>query len=429
MVIHIVSQGDSIFKLAQLYSSSTQRIISDNGLHYPYTLAIGQALIITKPKLIHKVRVGDTPYTIALAYGITIYELFQNNPELSYGESLHPDQSLVISWEGEKLGSVALSAYAYPHVNRVLLQRTLPFLTYLHIFSYGFSANGSINTIEDKELLTLARAYGALPVMVLSSLDEGHFSTVLASKLFNDLPFQEEILDRLVQLMLEKGYHGLDADFEFIDSQDAFAYVAFLEHAKEKLHTFGLFLHCALAPKTSSDQEGLLYEGHLYEEIGDVTDNVLLMTYEWGYTYGPPMAVAPLNKVEEVVAYGVSQIPPEKILMGIPNYGYDWILPYVQGASRATSIGHHEAVSLAVRYGSEILFDETAQSPYFHYVAEGITHEVWFEDIRSIEGKFSLIENYNLYGAGYWNAMRPFAQNWAFLAARYNIIKLNSLLR
>ena len=100
----------------------------------------------------------------------------------------------------------------------------------------------------------------------------------------------------------------------------------------------------AAAPKTSDRQRGILVEGVDYAKLGENADAVFLMTYEWGYTYGPPMAVAPLDKVREVVEYALTRIPPEKIILGIPNYGYDWPLPYERGITRARSIGNEEAV-------------------------------------------------------------------------------------
>ena len=135
------------------------------------------------------------------------------------------------------------------------------------------------------------------------------------------------------------------------------------------------------------------------------------------------MAVAPINQVKKVVEYGVSEIPPEKIFMGIPNYGYDWRLPYVPKVSKATGIGNQLAVKIAASNGSEIQYSESAQSPFFNYVKDGVEHEVWFEDVRSIQAKYKLLDEFNLLGAGYWNVMRPFAQNWAFLSTQYNIKK------
>lgn len=124
------------------------------------------------------------------------------------------------------------------------------------------------------------------------------------------------------------------------------------------------------------------------------------------------MAVAPINKVRQVLDYAVTEIPTDKIIMGIPNYGYDWQLPFQRGITKAELIGNVEAVRIAAQNGAEIQFDETAQSPYFTYWAEGRQHEVWFEDVRSIEVKIDTAISYGFRGFGYWNLMRPFRANW-----------------
>ena len=145
------------------------------------------------------------------------------------------------------------------------------------------------------------------------------------------------------------------------------------------------------------------------------------MTYEWGYTYGPPMAVAPLPNVRRVVEYALSRIPAEKIFLGFPNYGYDWPLPYERGTTRARSISNPEAVRLAVQNGAEIRFDEAAQTPYFNYTAGGVAHEVWFEDPRSAKAKYDLVSEYALRGVGFWNFMRPFPAGFALLGAMFEL--------
>lgn len=137
------------------------------------------------------------------------------------------------------------------------------------------------------------------------------------------------------------------------------------------------------------------------------------------------MAVAPINKVRQVLDYAVTEIPPEKIFMGIPNYGYNWALPYVRGESRATSISNVNAVLLALQYGAEIKYDETAQAPYFTYFDQlGTEHIVWFEDARSIQAKLNLIKEYGFYGAGYWNIMNFFPQNWIVLENNFTVEKI-----
>ena len=146
-------------------------------------------------------------------------------------------------------------------------------------------------------------------------------------------------------------------------------------------------------------------------------------SYEWGYTYGPPMAVAPVGAVRRVVEFALTQMDAAKILLGFPNYAYDWTLPFTAGATRAQSIGNEAAPLLAAQYGAEIQFDTQSQTPYFTYLDEaGQPHEIWFEDVRSAQAKFALLPEYGLLGLGYWNFMRPFTagfslQNYLFTAS------------
>ena len=194
--------------------------------------------------------------------------------------------------------------------------------------------------------------------------------------------------------------------------EDRDLFTAFVRELRVRMNEEGYLVSVALAPKTSAEQPGLLYEGKDYEGLGEAANQVLLMTYEWGYRYGPPMAVAPLNKVRQVVEYALTEIPSEKILLGVPNYGYDWILPFMRGESQAVTIGHVEAVQIAISNSAVIEFDGTAQSPYFTYERDNVRHEVWFEDVRSLSAKYSLIKEYNLRGMAVWQIMRLFRAMW-----------------
>lgn len=426
MVIHTVEPGDTVWSLANRYGVSPSRIISDNSIANPNSLVVGQALVILIPEVVYTVRPGDTLQSISERFGVAQITLLQYNPDLIFSPYLRTGQGLIIHLQEEKRRQFTVNGYAYTYIDPHVLRRCLPYLTTLTIFGYGFTLTGELIPIDDDPLIELAKRYQTAPIMLLSSVTEdGNFNSQRASLLFRDTSLQDKVFDNVLKVMEEKGYIGLDIDFEYVNAEDAGDFQNFLRRAGEKLHSAGYLLHVDLAPKTSAGQEGLLYEAHDYAAIGAIADTVLLMTYEWGYTYGPPMAVAPLNKVWQVVEYGVSAIPSEKILLGLANYGYDWILPYEKQVTRATAIGTEYAVEIAGRYGVPISFEEPAHSPTFEYWGRiGRKHVVWFEDARSMEGKFDLIEEFALKGGGYWNVMRPFNQNWALLSSRYEIQKL-----
>ncbi|WP_101697906.1 glycoside hydrolase family 18 protein [Clostridium minihomine] len=424
MTIHVVQPGETINSIANQYGIPASDIIQYNELGEPNRLVVGQTLVILFPRRVHVVEAGETVYSIAQQYGITVNELYRNNTKLGALNRIHPGERLVISFEQPRLGDMRVNGYAYPFVDRTLYRQTMPFMTYATPFTYGFTFDGDLIPLDDEELIFIARQYGVAPLLHLSTLTEdGGFSNELAHRALNDMQVQNRLLDNVLTTMRQKNYKGMDVDFEFIYPTDRDRYVQFVQNATTRFNAEGFEVIVALAPKTSSDQPGLLYEGHDYGGLGAAANAVLLMTYEWGYTYGPPMAVAPIPNIRAVLDYAVTQIARNKIYMGMPNYGYDWPLPFVRGTTRAQSISNIEAVRLAREYRAEILFDERAQAPHFQYTNnQGEVHEVWFEDARSIRSKLALIPEYGFLGVGYWNLMRPFPQNWLVLNALYRIL-------
>ena len=423
MTIHVVRPGDSIESIAAYYGVDPLRLASDNSVPDNGALAVGQTLVVRFPRQVHSVHPGETLTSIAARYGISVRDLWRRNWSLGGKETLTIGKTLVISYFDSSLGTIVSNGYAYPFIGEQLLSEQLPYQSYLSPFTYGITYSGDLIPLADDALLSAARQRGTFPVMHLSTLTEsGQFDTYRGELVLTDPAIQEQLIRQILQTVLLRGYAGVDVDFEYLPGTLALSYAAFLSRLRRLLHAQGRFLWVALAPKTSATQKGLLYEGHDYPAIGAASDGVLLMTYEWGYTYGPPMAVAPLPNVRAVLDYAVTAIPSSKIFLGIPNYGYDWPLPFVQGVTRAQSISNQHAIELAIEHQVAIQFDPTSQSPFFHYTdPAGTVHEVWFEDARSIAAKLKLISEYGFQGAGFWNLMRPFSQTWLVLDSLYTL--------
>ncbi len=389
--------------------------------------------------MIYIVQPGNTLYSIALAYGSSPEQLAYDN-QLAPGQPLVVGQALYILTEEQRMGSMApdtdagqgqppaqapwsskrFFGYAYPFILDSVLRECLLYMQALYVFSYGFTTEGELIGIDDERLIRTAQEYGVEPVLVLTPFSEsGSFNNQLVNALLRDGAVRQNLIGNLLVVMGQKGYVGIDVDFEYVLAEDRDAYVSFVQELTEAMNANGFYVTIALPPKTSDDQKGLLYEGVDYAGLGAAANNVLLMTYEWGYTYSTPQAVAPIPSVRRVLDYGVSRIPASKIYMGLPNYGYDWPLPHIQGVTRATTIGNIQAVEIAAENGARIMFDEVAKSPFFNYLREGVAHEVWFEDVRSMSERFQIIVEYGFLGGGYWNLMRPFRPNW--LLQRYGI--------
>ena len=404
MIIHVVQEGESLETIGEQYGVSPERLIIDNELPNPNNLVVGQSMIVRVPTLVHTVVGGETLSDIATSYNITVTEILRNNPWVAGQEGLETGQTLLIAYEKDPIVDTALiNGYLYPFIDRIVFQKSLPFLTYQLIFTYGFTTEGDLVPLDDEDIIANGYEQGVPPIMVLAPMAEDmSFDSQLAQAMFVNVEAQNRLIENIVSTMQEKGFIGLDIDFEFIQAEYKEQFISFISNVKNNLQPLGFLTMVALAPKTSGEMTGVLYEAHDYPAIGAIADIVLIMTYEWGYLYGPPMATAPLNNVRQVLEYAVSTIPNEKILMGIPNYSYDWPLPFVRGETVAEALSNQEAIARAAEYGVTIEFDQLAQAPFYYYTDEaGVEHVVWFDDARSMNAKFRLIPELQLRGLLY----------------------------
>lgn len=426
MFIHVIRRGDTLSALSREYNVPISKIIHDNALVDANQLLVGQSLIIKPNNFIYTVRAGDSIYEIATRYKVSVQDILNANPQITTPDILIPGQEIRIVYDNPKKVPMEINGFVYPTVSVEVLRKTLPYLTYLSVFSYTINEDGSIDNIDDLRIIREAYRFSVVPLMTVTNIGKeatGEFSTELIHKLLNNKNTRRNLIEEVLSKMREKDYLGVVFDFEYLEPEDRELYNQFLSEAKERFDDFGYVIMTAVAPKTSAEQEGLLYEAHDYPRHGELVDCVILMTYEWGYLYGPAMPVAPINEVEKVIQYAVTAIPPEKILIGVPNYGYDFKVPFIEGTA-ARLITNNEAIEIGIDNNVAIAFNVDAQSPFFTYFSNGQQHEVHFEDPRSIIAKISLAIEYQLKGLSYWTVNEFFIQNWLLVDYYFDIIKI-----
>lgn len=471
MDIYVVQSGDSLWKIANSYGMSVQELVTVNGVSDPNQLVVGQALVIPKDRfLTYTVKSGDTLWGIAKKFGVSVSTIgslnqITNSNQINVGQDLQIPTDFYTVKAGDSLYAISrklsipikdlisLNQISNPsqiHIGQrlILPGKTKPLvevngytarvgqseiqeiqsignsLTYLSPFSYHVQDDGTLLPLSDSDLLTVARTEHVAPLLVITNFKNGHFDSDLAHTILNDQTLQEQLLKSVKQTLQAKKQFGLNIDFEYVYPEDREPYNAFLRKVVSELHPLGYSVSTAIAPKAKKDQVGLLYEAHDYAAHGQIVDFVVIMTYEWGYSGGAPMAVSPLKNVKQVIDYALTEIPAHKILMGVPLYGYDWKLPYIKGGQLAQTLSPLRAVERAAQYKVNIQYDEPSESPYYNYTdANGTEHVVWFEDARSVNAKYDLVKQYNLRGVSYWVLGNPFPQNWYVLNDHFRIQK------
>ncbi|RXM58912.1 glycosyl hydrolase family 18 protein [Clostridium tetani] len=425
MIIHIVKPRENLWQISNYYGVPLEETIEANKLPDSNDLEVGQAIIVPVEGVFHIVRQGETLWEIAQNYNTTVEAIINSN-NIPNPSNISPGLQLFIPGVIKERPEVYVNGYIYDlGENAVpIVMEDGDFLTYLSPFAYRIKEDGSLEPIDDIPAINAAYSKNVVPMMSITNFTSTELGQNLAHVVLSSPEISENLITNIINVLREKDYRGVNIDFENVLPEDRELYNNFLQRTVDRLHPQGFFVSTALAPKTSGEQTGLLYEAHDYEAHGRIVDFVILMTYEWGYRLGPPQAISPINRIREVLDYAVTVIPKDKIYFGFQIYARDWVIPHVQG-QEAQTFSIQEAIRRANRYNAVIQYDPVAQSPFYRYRDNnGVMHEVWFEDPRSAQAKFDLVKEYDLAGISYWALGFPFPQNWTLLEDNFTIKKL-----
>ncbi|WHY86371.1 glycoside hydrolase family 18 protein [Neobacillus novalis] len=426
MQIHVIKSNESLTTIANTYHTTVKHITEANELPNSNNLVVGQSIVIPIIGHFYFVQQGDSLYSIARRVGVPYQELASIN-QINANQPLNVGLRLYIP-EAKKRNA-EFNAYVEPRGTTVVpvlensAREAAPYLTYLAPFSFQALRDGTLKEPLLNNFPTIAKANRNVLMMVINNQENDQFSDELGRILLTDMAIQDKLLNNIVATAKKYGFRDIHFDFEFLRPVDREAYNRFLRKAKQRFKSEGWLMSTALAPKTSATQKGKWYEGHDYKAHGEISDFVVIMTYEWGYSGGPAMAVSPIDPVRKVLEYAITEMPSNKILMGQNLYGYDWTLPFVQGTV-AKAVSPQQAIQLAATHHVPIQYDTKSQAPFFKYTdGGGKQHEVWFEDARSIQAKFNLIKELNIRGMSYWKLGLAFPQNWLLIVDNFNVTK------
>lgn len=416
---YTVNAGDSLFTISQKYDVSMDSIRNVNGLIHQ-NIVPGQALLINTDR--YTVQPGDSFYTIAQMASVSLDRLMAANPGIN-PNLLQPGMQIVLP----ELPGYTASIFNYFYVtgtqnDEFLINNFSPYTTYFSFFEYHFYPDGSLSILNDLAAVESAWNNNTAPLATITNLTASGFSSTLISQILNNPSLRQNFMDNIFNLVSQRGYAGVNIDFEGILPEDRDLFSTFLNQLGDRLHNEGLVLTIATPPKTSEDIPW--YAGYDYGAIGAVVDLMFIMAYDWHHMASPPGPVAPINEVRNTIEFALESMDRSKIILGVPLYGYNWTLPYNQG-NLATAISNQNAINLAMNYSLPISYSEENEAPYFNYIdRSGQTHVVWFEDTRSIAAKMELVREYQLQGIGAWQVGLGFPQGPWLLTKFFNVRKV-----
>lgn len=428
MIIHVVQPDETIDSIADSYQISVYQLIRDNGLNNAYNLVPGQTIVIAYPELTYTIHEGDTLDGIAQVHGITVMQILRNNPFLSGRDYIIPGDTIIISYNTQ--GSIATNGFCYPFIDKDLLRKTLPNLTYLSVFNYRATREGEITTYyDDTEIIQLAKDYAVAPLIMLTTLSsQGEPDLEIAYELLLNEDYQNRQIENMLSIIHSRGYMGINIVFYFMDISNQDLYRRFITKISERLRPEGLIVIVTINPNIENTGQNVVFNRNDYSIIGREADSLLFLQFIWGKRNGPPAPVISAVSLKAFIDYAIPMVPNEKFNIGIPTIAYNYTLTENPENSIAQSLTKEAAISLASSVSAAILFDEPSQTPYFYYyeysIGYPVQHLVWFIDARTYQALLSLVSDYSLIGIGVWSIMIYDAQLWLIINSQYDIIKI-----
>lgn len=428
MEIYIVQPGDNIISIANKYGLTVERLISDNGLINPNALVTGQTIFIFYPKTTYTVNEGDSLAAIADTYGITLLQLYRNNPFLFDRDFIYPGDIVVIDYDHTK--DIQLNGFTYAFISDDILNRSLPYLTYISIFNYRIAEDANIITYDDDELLIkTAKEYQTKPLLMISAFSPtGELDVGSVYNLLLNEELQDKSVNGMLQLVKTKGYYGINALISNINKTNQNLYYTVLTKLSIALRKEGFSLFLTINPNLKKTGNTFTFEDLDYIKISTIADRIIFLPHIWGLNKQPPAPISDISLFRPFIDYVTKLVSPNNISVSKPLIGYDWKLPFQAGTSFANSMTINSAITLAHEQQAVINLDEVSQTPYFNYIRSYVgypeSHIVWFIDGRSIKALNDVILDYDLVGSGIWNLMSYNQQLFSLVNATFNIIKL-----
>ncbi len=440
---YIVKAGDSLYSIAFRYNTTVESIMTLNNLESA-NLTVGQTLripvysevIVNVDSANIRQRPGETfPAIAQMDQGARLpllgvqgdwyrVALFNGNPgwvsktvtTLRAHDGAKPIIEILGYYTLEE-GPTLPSSYQSFTTNTGQISQN-------GLFLFRISGNnpttidkfGEFTDAELQEVVRIGHRHNVKMLATVHNLlyDEGvDFAKQVIHQLVSSPQNMNAFALNLVRLVERYNLDGVDIDIEDVLEGDRERLTQLYREIGRVFDERGYFFSTAVPSKTGPTDPSLFAKPFDYPNLHQPTDQFVIMLYnEHGWPGSGPGPVVSIGRMEKVLRYAMTVMPKEKIVAAVSVFGFDFNLD----TGRAAYVTYDRAVALAKQYNQEITFDQETQTPMFAYTnAQGVKHEVWFENRASILAKAQLANRLGIRGLALWRLGMEDESMWTML--------------
>ncbi len=299
----------------------------------------------------------------------------------------------------------------YDATSRTSLDANLTKLDIVTPYWYHITPAGDTNSFSQPTVTAMLQANGIKVLPLVQNESKWNEFT----KTIETPEKRDAIVAKLVTVVSSNGYDGIQIDFEGVNASDADKLTDFMKRLHSAFKPRGWMVSQAVIAR-SSDASSYWGGAYDYRELAKYNDYIAIMAYDYGYAGRPdPIAVAPIWWVDDVSDYAISRIPREKVILGVPFYGYDW---NVTKGPPASSVSYAKAMDLAKHDGAILEYDREHEANRLRYKDDnGDDHEVWFESADSFEAKLRIVTDKRMAGFASWRLGHEDPETWTVIGS------------
>ncbi|MGQ9596625.1 MAG: glycosyl hydrolase family 18 protein [Thermoproteota archaeon] len=266
------------------------------------------------------------------------------------------------------------------------------------------NAYGALSPRIERRIIEAARNNN---VSVVPLVANSGFDRDLVHRILTDPEVRRHTITDIVNFVVENNFSGINIDYENIPPEDRAALNSYMKELASKLHSYGKIVTIDVSGKTWDDTSG--WGGAWdYKVLGETCDYICIMCYDYHWSGSEAGPIGPLGWLKDVIRYALSAIPEEKIVIGIPFYGYKWL------GRNGVYLTFRQALETAKNMSVEVLFSEEDAEYHYSYGS----YEVWFQGAKSIEIKVSTVLSYGIDKIAAWRIGQEDHRTWEVISRK-----------
>ena len=250
------------------------------------------------------------------------------------------------------------------------------------------NGNGDVADESDEQVIQIARD-AKLPILVEVNNYRDGWQAGDLHQMLNNPAARANLIDNIHANIVEHKFAGVNIDLEQLSQRDREKMILFMRELRAKLSPTYVLTEAVPTDDPAYD----------LKQLGEINDYIVPMVYDEHYQSSSPGPIASEDWYANQLDRLGELVPRSKTVIGLGNYGYDWVIGSNKGA---VEVSYGDVVAAANANKVKLDWDARAKNPVLRYTNGPDQHEIWFLDAVTALNHMRDVSDEGFRGVGIW---------------------------